>query len=431
MTKDEAVKSAYELLRKAEQEGAPVSLLEIENATGWSTATVKTYFSKKWKRFLTPAGDSTFAVSGIAKLNFHSFLQLQSQKFVTENEILRPRYGSLVDELIDKSRDSALLSVCIFNNPLMRFRSHGFIVQLNIAWTALFHAIFERDGIDYYHTDKAGNYIHIDGQKKAWELEKCANEYWKGQSCAPKENLLFLNALRNQIEHRFLPAIDFEVWGHCQACLNNFEDVLVREFGEYFGLLTSLAVPLQLSKLASEAHINALKELQSENYTLVRKYIQSYHSKVSDDIFSSQNFQIKVFVVPVLANHARSADVALKFVKLDESDPAAKEFYEKNFAHVFIKEKHTDQTPYTLRPSIVVEKVGRKLGKKFTPDTHTRAWKHFNVRPPSKATTRDTKKEYCGYLDGPGQYYYTETWVDFLVKELSDDSTYETVLKYR
>jgi len=72
-----------------------------------------------------------------------------------------------VKELIEKSRESAILAVDIYNKPATKFRSFSFIVLMNIAWTSLFHAIFERQKIKYFYRKSNSNrYIYIDEQKK-------------------------------------------------------------------------------------------------------------------------------------------------------------------------------------------------------------------------------------------------------------------------
>jgi len=62
-----------------------------------------------------------------------------------------------VKELIEKSRESAILAVDIYNKPATKFRSYGFIVLINIAWTSLFHAMFERLGIKYFYKKNNSN----------------------------------------------------------------------------------------------------------------------------------------------------------------------------------------------------------------------------------------------------------------------------------
>lgn len=76
-------------------------------------------------------------------------------------------------EFIQKSRESALLALDIYNRPATSFRSSGFIVMMVIAWTSLFHAIFEEQGVKYFYRKKDGkHYEYVDGEKKHgnWKL---------------------------------------------------------------------------------------------------------------------------------------------------------------------------------------------------------------------------------------------------------------------
>jgi len=49
-----------------------------------------------------------------------------------------------VKSLLEKSREAALLAVEVYNKPNTTFRTGVYIILMNIAWTSLFHAIFER-----------------------------------------------------------------------------------------------------------------------------------------------------------------------------------------------------------------------------------------------------------------------------------------------
>jgi hypothetical protein len=64
--------------------------------------------------------------------------------------------------------------------------------------------------------------------------------------------------------------------------------------------------------------------------------------------------------------------------------------------------------------------------------THTQAWRYYRVRPPSGA--RDpfaTKSDFCRYNKALGQYVFTAAWVDYLVRHLADDATYQEALGHR
>ena len=98
---------------------------------------------------------------------------------------------------------------------------------MTIAWTSLFHAIFERKKIKYYHKKKNSNrYVKIDGEYKTWELADCLKVYFKEnkkEDLPILKNIEFFIPLRNKIEHRFMPELDPEIFGECQALLHNFE----------------------------------------------------------------------------------------------------------------------------------------------------------------------------------------------------------------
>ncbi len=50
------------------------------------------------------------------------------------------KISSIRKELIQKSKESMLTAVQIFNNPNIQFKSESFIVLAIIAWTYLLHA---------------------------------------------------------------------------------------------------------------------------------------------------------------------------------------------------------------------------------------------------------------------------------------------------
>lgn len=199
--------------------------------------------------------------SGIKFLSKEEFRSVHSQKLqqVTDQSI----------KGMHKAREFALLAVSTYNNPYTEFKTYGYIVNIVIAYTALFHAIFEKKGGYYFHL-KDGEPVKIDGEEKAWELMECCNQYWGGVERPEKYNLKFLIGLRNKIEHRSLPAIDMAVSGECQAALINFESLLVEEFGDSHALCTNLAIAIQLSRVSEQSQLDAMKQLQKENYKVVR-----------------------------------------------------------------------------------------------------------------------------------------------------------------
>ena len=62
---------------------------------------------------------------------------------------------------------------------------------------------------------------------------------------------------------------------------------------------------------------------------------------------------------------------------------------------------------------------------------HSQAWRYFRVRPPGNAADPSaTKADFCRYNDAFKQYVYTEAWVQYLVRKLSDQTTYDAVASF-
>lgn len=221
--------------------------------------------------------------------------------------------------LIKKAKEFALIAVATYKNPFIALKTHGFIVNIVIAFTALFHAVFDKSSIAYLYKDKQGNQMFKDGEAKAWELSKCCEQYWSGQS-PEKSNLKFLISLRNKIEHRSLPYLDLIVAGYCQAALLNFEEILVNEFGNKHALMANLAMAMQMTRVANEQQTEAMKCFQRENYKVIREYMQTFSDDLSNEIIESQKYRLSVFLVPKIGSRASATDLAIEFVNVTNLD---------------------------------------------------------------------------------------------------------------
>lgn len=308
--------------------------------------------------------------------------------------------------LLEKAKESALLAVDIYNKPKTSFRAGGFIVLMSIAWTAIIHAIFEKQKKKYFYIDDKNpkRYKKIDGEYKAWELLKSAKEFFKDDNNIIYKNILFFCELRNKIEHRFMPSIDPIISGECQSFLLNFENLLVEEFGEKHSIIDSLFIPLQFTTQKR----NLLKTKESEK---VLDFIRQFRNSLDSDISNSQEYSFKAYFVPKLGNHRNSSDIAIEYVKFDPNNLEEMKKYEEMF--VGVKERTVavaNQGKY--KPSNVLEILKEKgIIKNMT--WHTKMWKKYEVRPnPQKCNTK-----YCQYDEPHRDYIYTKEWINLLAKE--------------
>lgn len=162
---------------------------------------------------------------------------------------------------LSKAREAALLAVETYNRPGASFRSAGFLVLMVVAWTAMFHAIFAKRKVKPYYRQKKNlrRFERVDGDFKCWELAECIQQYYADQNPPARKNPEFVVKLRNKIEHRFLPVLDIEIFGECQALLNNFEQLMCETFGDKYALSASLAFALQFGRSVSPAQQAAIR----------------------------------------------------------------------------------------------------------------------------------------------------------------------------
>jgi len=343
-----------------------------------------------------------------------------------------------VKQCLEKSRDSALLSIETYNKPAIKFRSGGYIVLMSIAWTSLFHAIFFKQKIKpFYRVKGSKNFEKKEGDYSYWELKTCVKEYFGSDTANPiRKNLEFFIPLRNKIEHKSLPEIDPDLFAECQALLLNYDKILEKEFGLNYCIRESLSFSLQLFP-SSKNLIEAIKS--NPDARKIKDFINKYRSALSTDVLESGQYSFKAFLVQV-ANHKSNDALPIQFVAYDKLSEDEKRDVNRIVAMVKVQEKPVTNSNLIL-PGEVVKQVQKgldnpkinkcgKLKDKFNQDTHTRCWKKYQIRPKAEdKNPHNTKSTYCIYDKLTGHYGYTQEWVNFLIEKMQDETEYNSLFK--
>ena len=326
---------------------------------------------------------------------------------------------------LESSIEAALLAVEIYNKPRTPFRVEGFITQMIIAWTRLFHAYFNHTiGDKYYYKNDKGHYKIVDGEKKSWELKTCISKY--GKLTEPvKSNLNFFIKLRNKIEHRHIDRdeIGVMIFGECQALLYNYENTLIDFFGENYALNESLSFAIQFSRLRKKNQIEASKKLLSKEVKELKSFIDNYRTALSDEIFNTQEYSIKLIQVPKISNTNRG-DLAIEFVNWNSLSPEDRENFDKVTA--IIKDKVIKKeaiNPGKRKPSDVIKKVNQEISFKINHYDHKCLYSCFNIRPSSSNNIDDpfeTNTEFCHYDEVHDDYVYQDSWAEFLINAINN-----------
>ncbi len=334
-------------------------------------------------------------------------------------------------ELLNKSIESCLLAVEVYNKPQTKFRSGGYIVLMTIAYTSLFHAIFEKCKIKYYHKERGSNkYIVIDGEHKAWELSDCLKEHFKNcekEELPIRKNIEFFIPLRNKIEHRFMPELDDEIFGECQALLHNFEYILIKEFGEKYAIRENLVFSLQFAKTYPSSKEKEIFVKQNKGFERIKTYIADFRNSLDEETYSDQRYRFNVYLFPKLVSNKNKAEYAIEWVDYDPKDPEGMKDYERIIGIISEKVKPVSNSGYLKAKEVsnLVEIELRKIyGDKFKfsySAHHHTCCMYFKIRPKKDDPNPErTNPNFCVYDAVHKDYVYTQAWVDFLVKRLSD-----------
>lgn len=326
--------------------------------------------------------------------------------------------------ILISSIESALLAVEVYNKPRIHFKVEAYILLMIIAWTKLFHSYFNHEiGNKYYYKKRNGRYEIVDGERKAWDLKTCIKKFGKLRETI-KANLEFFIGLRNKVEHRYVTKseLDILIFGECQSLLYNYENILIEIFGQDYSINENLAYSLQFSQMRTNEQILSNKKVLSREIRNIREYVEKYRSSLSDDIFCSQEYSIKLIQIPKISNTNRN-DLSVEFVRWDELSEEDVENYKK--LDVIIKDKIVKKEAVNIdriKPGVVLERIEERTGIKLSHYDHMCFYYVFSVRPISNENLDpfETNTKYCHYDELHDDYVYQETWVDFLVKIISE-----------
>lgn len=304
---------------------------------------------------------------------------------------------SIKDELVNKSREAALSSVQIFNNPQIQFKSELFIVTMCISWTYLLHAYFRKRKIDYRYSKVINRRRKFDktkgGADKHWELERCLDEEHCPLDQNTKNNLRFLIGIRHEIEHQMTTRIDDTLSAKFQACCLNYNHYIKKLFGSDKGIDRYLSFSLQFAAI-EEPQKEVLDAFKDDLPVNISSFVTKFESSLSEDEYKSPQFGYRVLFVPKTAARKGQADRVIEFVKADSSLAA-----EAN--RVYIKE--TEKAKYL--PSQIVEEMRSKGFSKFSMHNHSMLWKKSKAKDKSK-----------GYGVGIAKtWYWYQSWYEVVL----------------
>lgn len=327
---------------------------------------------------------------------------------------------------LQASKREVILAVDLYNRSGEHRHLEAFVVHMNMGWLKLVQARAEEQGGDLLERDKSGLPVeHPEGGYKYKPLRTLLPEAFD-PSDPRVANILFFVGLRNRIEHRHEGDIAALVAGRTQALLINYEETLVEFFGKGEALGSELRFPLFVSSITEDAVV-AVKSLRKRVPRGILEWIQDYDTSLDAGISDDQRFEFRIFLIPHTGPKS-TADAAMTFVRASDLSPEQNDVMDQ--VRTIIRDKKVPvEDLHQLLPKAVVDKVAPRINRPFTIDIHTRSWKYFGVRPDGSAANKSaTKSDFCRYNEAFSSYVYTPQWVEYLVRHLANDETYDAIM---
>ncbi|MEE1941962.1 DUF3644 domain-containing protein [Streptomyces sp. TRM 70361] len=304
-----------------------------------------------------------------------------------------------------------------------------FLTHMHKAWHYLLHAEFHKAKTDYHYRDpKTGRYRMIDGESKAWDLEKCLKEHFPDSSDTVRLNAELFVALRNKVEHRYEHNLRIVTGGRAQAYVINYEQEMAGYFGAGYSLADRLRFLLSVQAMTADGY----EEMRKAAGRLPRKtrdLVARYEAGIDPSVLDDPRYDYRVRLVPITGSKT-DADLAVNFVKLDDlTEEERRTMVEAGRkGTVITRDRHVEVADLNrMRPAQVAARVEEQLPFRFSASgEHVEMWKRLKVRPvKGSGDPYATVAKYCSYNEAFDQYVYTQAWIRRILREIG------TVEKYR
>ena len=205
--------------------------------------------------------------------------------------------------------------------------------------------------------------------------------------------------------------------------LYNFENTLIKLFGNGYALNESLAYSLQFSRLRTQGQIEACKQILSNEVKDLKEFIEKYRDSISDDVFNTQEYSIKLIQVPKIANTSKN-DVAIEFVNWNNLSSEDKENFEKVTTIIKDKVIKTEVLNHgKLKPGDVINQVKDSISVNLTHYDHKCLFYILSIRPCKEDRIDfdpfDTNTKYCHYDEAHKDYLYQPVWATLLIRNIN------------
>ena len=307
---------------------------------------------------------------------------------------------NLQNRLVDKSIESFLLGIELYNKPTIRYRIEGFSFFIVNAWELMLKAKLLNEGKSIYYKDNPGRTLSISDTLR---------QIYTDKNTRIRLNLERIIDLRNISTHFITEDYEAKYAPLFQACVINYTNELKRfhnkDITNYispnfltlsvnYKSLSNEEIKIKYSPEIAEKLIQKANEIE----VLSQEYDSSKFSiNIRQNLYLTRKKQDADFIV------ALSSDADTKVAKVKElKDPADTHKY--SFNNVIV----------TVNARMRKEKLTIDYPKGFNKYLLTLLIEFYSVK-------QNQKYAYQHKIGNSSQFTYSQLFIDFIIDEMKKD----------
>lgn len=319
----------------------------------------------------------------------------------------------IINNMIDKSIDSFLLAIELFNKPTIKLNVEGFCIFMCNAWDLMLKAYLLKNNQKIYYKDKQK-------QQRTYDLSRMVRLVFTNSKDPLRVNLETVIGIRNKATHLIIPEYANLLHDVFTACVNNYNEKLLSMLGvnisdRFSSTYLSLVIP------TSKTTFNILgkygKQIDTDYYNTSKFLEESYKAFSSKDNNVHQSLAVRHQMTFVRIKDKDEANIKVAHYKDDESrkivkvtelkDPSETHPLTRNAVLDKVKEEINRQglsfTPYTLNKNTV-----------FTSDTFSLFCRMFDVK-------NNEKYAYKHVVGNAISYTYSYDLIEKIISEITNN----------
>ena len=311
---------------------------------------------------------------------------------------------TILDKLIEKSKEAFAVAIEIYNKPTIKYRVEGFSFFICNAWELM---------LKVYLIKKSGeeSIYYKDNPKRTITLENCIQKIFTNEKAPLRRNLMKIIELRNTSTHFITEEYEMIYIPLFQACVLNFVEKM-QDFHD-----------VDMTEIIPQNFLTLAVSMKSLNESTIRaKYPEEIAEKILETnsaLIPMINENNQSFAIKIEHHHyiTKDKNKATSFVHIDKEAEAGVKI---------IKELKDPGNTHKFTMKTALKEINRQLQNAGI-DIKINAY-HFNLFNKVYGLKENEKYCYIHRIYAQPSYSYSMQAIELIVGEIKKDP--EHILEY-